>query len=59
MAAGWLVQFKQRIIQEHLFEFLIEILGGQLQQADGLLQLRCQREMLRQLELQGLFHNGL
>ena len=56
MATGGLIEHKQRILKQHFLELRTEILRGHLKQTDRLLQLRRQREVLRQLELQGLFH---
>jgi hypothetical protein len=39
--------FEQRVIGEQLFELLVQFERGQLQQADRLLQLRRERQVLR------------
>src|SRR5690606_26838555 len=48
--------FEQRVVGQKLFQFLVQLEGGKLQKTDGLLQLRRQRQVLRKLELQSLFH---
>jgi hypothetical protein len=40
-------QLKKRVFVEHLLHFLTQFQGGELQQADGLLQLGRERQMLR------------
>lgn len=47
----FLVGLQQRIAGEHLLHLLVELQRRQLQQTDGLLQLRRQREMLGQANL--------
>jgi hypothetical protein len=42
---------------EHLLDFLLQLDGRQLQQPDRLLQLRRQRQMLRQAQVQRLLHS--
>lgn len=39
-------QLQKRVVVEHLLDFLGQLQGGQLQQPDGLLQLRRERQML-------------
>ena len=39
--------FKKRVLVEHLLDFLCHFQRGQLQQPDGLLQLRRERQVLR------------
>ncbi len=51
-----LLALEQRVVGEKPLQLLIELERGQLEETDGLLQLRRQREVLRQLELQGLLH---
>ena len=43
---------EQRVVRQDLFEFLVEFQRGQLQQPDGLLQLRSEREVLAEFELE-------
>jgi hypothetical protein len=38
--------FEQRVLAQDLFDLLVEFERGQLQQADRLLELRCQRKVL-------------
>ena len=40
------VKFKERIFLRYAFDFLIELNCGELQQPDGLLQLRRERQVL-------------
>jgi hypothetical protein len=48
LARGFVgVEFQERVVVQHLLDFLAQLQRGQLQQADGLLQLRRQRQMLR------------
>src|SRR5262249_17933902 len=47
---------EQGIVGEELLQLLVELHGRQLQQPYRLLQLRRQRQVLRQLQLQGLLH---
>ena len=48
LALGRLVvDFQKRIGLEHLLDFLRQLQGGELQKADRLLQLRRERQMLR------------
>ena len=47
---------QQRIVGQDLFQFLMQFQRRQLQQADRLLQLRRERQMLRDAKLEGLFH---
>ena len=44
--------FQKRVLVEHLPHFLVQLQRGQLQQPDRLLQLRRQRQVLRQADLQ-------
>ena len=39
--------FKKRVVVQHLFDFLAQLQGGELQQADGLLQLWRECQVLR------------
>ena len=48
--------FQQRIFLQHPLDFGVELDGRELEQPDRLLQLRRQREVLRELELEGLLH---
>ena len=48
----FLVGFEEGVLLEHLLDFLVQLERGQLQQADRLLQLRRQRQVLRQADLQ-------
>ena len=50
------VGFEEGVALQHLLDFLVEFERGELQQADGLLELGCQREVLRQPELQCGLH---
>ncbi len=53
---------EQRVLGERDLDFLVQLERRQLQQPDRLLQLRRQREMLRDAELEDLLHvvaNGL
>jgi len=50
------VALQQRVFHQETLQLLVQLQGGQLQQPDGLLQLRRQGQLLRQLELQSLFH---
>ena len=43
---------------EQLADVGLQLERGQLQEADGLLQLRGHRQLLTQLELQGRFQHG-
>ena len=40
-------ELQKRVVVEHLLDFLRQLQGGQLQQANRLLQLRRKRQMLR------------
>ena len=51
------LDFEEGVLFEHLLDFLVQLERRQLQQADRLLQLRRQRQMLRQANLQGRFHD--
>ena len=53
---GRFVALKHRVIGEKALELLIELHGRELQQANRLLQLWCQRQMLRDPELERLLH---
>ncbi len=48
--------FEERVLLEHLLDFLVQLERRQLQQADRLLQLRRQRQVLRQAELERGLH---
>ncbi len=48
---GALLALQQRIVLQEALDFLIQLERRQLQQSDRLLQLRRQREVLRELEL--------
>ena len=50
------VALEQRILGEDLFDLLVQLDGRELQQADRLLQLRRQRQVLGEFELQRLLH---
>ena len=50
------VRLEEGVLLEHLLDFLMELERGQLQQADGLLQLGREGQVLRQPELQGGLH---
>ena len=43
---------QQRVVLKKTLQLLIQLEGGQLKQTDGLLQLRRERQVLRELELQ-------
>jgi len=43
---GLVVFFQERVVIEHLLDFLAQLQGGELQQPDRLLQLRRQGQML-------------
>ena len=45
------VPLQERIFLQEMLYLLVEFQRGQLQQPDGLLQLRGERQVLRQLEL--------
>ena len=47
------------ILHQQAVDLLVQLDRGELQQPDRLLQLRRQREVLRESELQGGFHQGL
>ncbi len=52
------VGFEEGVQLEHLLDFLLQLQCRQLQQPDRLLQLRRQRQMLRQADLQGRLHGN-
>ena len=47
---------QKRVVVEHLLDFLAQLQCGELQQADGLLQLRRQSQMLGDAKRQALLH---
>ena len=47
---------EEGVLLHHLLDLLVQFQGRELQQPDRLLQLRRQREMLRQADLQRGFH---
>jgi hypothetical protein len=49
---------EDRVLHQQALDFLVELDGRELQQADRLLQLRRQREVLREPELEGWFHRS-
>src|SRR5204863_8924643 len=49
---------ERRVLHQHALDFLVELDGGELQQLDRLLQLRREREVLREAELQGRLHDA-
>ena len=49
-------QLQQRVVGQHLLDFLRQLQRGQLQQADGLLQLGGERQMLGDPQRQTLLH---
>ena len=53
---GLLLGLEERVLLEHLLDFLVQLERRQLQQPDRLLQLRRQREMLREADLERLLH---
>jgi hypothetical protein len=48
--------FQQRVFLQQAVDLGVELERRELQQPDRLLQLRRQREVLGELELEGLFH---
>src|SRR3989304_119540 len=56
--ADAVVAFGQRIFLQEFFAFLVEFKGGTLQQPDRQLQLRRQRQMLGQPELERVLHGS-
>jgi hypothetical protein len=50
---------EQRVVGQRLLQLLVELQRGQLQQPDRLLELRGQRQMLVEPELQGGLQEGL
>jgi hypothetical protein len=50
--------FQQRVVLQHLLQFLVQLQRRQLQQPDRLLQLRRQGEVLTELELETVFHES-
>ena len=54
--AGLVLDLEERVLLEHLLDFLVQLERRELQQADRLLQLRRQRQMLRQSELKCGLH---
>ena len=52
------VHFQQRIVLQGLLNFLLQVDGAELQEANGLLQLRCHGELLAELEVKCLFHGA-
>jgi hypothetical protein len=53
---GLLLGLEEGVLLEHLLDFLVQLERGQLQQADRLLQLGREGEVLREPDLQGRFH---
>jgi hypothetical protein len=51
-----LVRLQERVLFEHLLDFLLQLERRQLQQADRLLQLRREGQMLREPYLQRRLH---
>ena len=51
-SSGLVVGFEEGVALEHLLDFLVQLQRGQLQQADGLLQLGRQRQVLRKPNLE-------
>ena len=47
---------EERVLLEHLLDFLVELERRQLEEPDRLLQLRRERQMLRETELEGRLH---
>jgi hypothetical protein len=43
---AFFLAFEHRIGLQGLLDFLLQVQGRQLEQADGLLQLRCHRQLL-------------
>src|SRR5262245_41079921 len=56
-SGGLFLGFEERVLVEHLLDFLLQLERRQLQQADRLLQLRRQRQMLREADLKRWFHD--
>ena len=54
--AGVVLGLQEGVLFEHLLDFLVQLQRGQLQQADGLLQLRRERQVLGKANLQGGAH---
>lgn len=54
----FLLRVEEGVLLQHLRHFLVQLERGHLQQLDRLLQLRRQRQMLCELELQGGAHPG-
>ncbi len=52
----FLVDLQERVLLEHLVDLLLQLQRGELEQADRLLELRCQCEVLRQAQLQRRLH---
>ncbi len=52
----FVVGFQEGVLLEHLLDFLLQLQRRELQQPDRLLQLRRQRQVLRQADLQGRLH---
>src|SRR6185312_7186942 len=48
--------FQKRVLVQHLLDFLAQFQRRELQQPDRLLQLRRQRQMLRDAKRQALLH---
>ena len=49
-------QLQERVVVQHLVYLLAEFQGGELQQTNGLLQLRGERQVLRYAKGEALFH---
>src|SRR5689334_15196612 len=56
--AAAFVALEQRVVREEFLDFLIELQRRQLQQPDRLLQLRSERQVLRQPELERMLHDS-
>ena len=53
-----LLGLEERVLLEHLLDFLVQLERRQLEQPDRLLQLRRQRQVLRKADLEGLLHGA-
>ena len=54
-----LVALNHGVLEKDLLDFLVELDGGQLEQLDGLLQLRREREVLGEFELEAGLHDAM
>jgi hypothetical protein len=54
-----LVALDHGVLEKDLLDFLVELDGGQLEQLDGLLQLRREREVLGEFELEAGLHDAM